>query len=107
MPPAPLGVLRGVRRIFVRNPDGRISRPERVVRLGDTIVVNAAAWRVVRPNRTGTQRPAADIANLFVESTPNSLSLVWQQARIAFRLIEPVGTVLVDADLANLWPFGK
>ena len=104
IPPGPLGAMRGVRRIFIRNPDGGVSRPEHIVRISDTIIVNVAAWRVLGTLGGGTQRSVADIVNLFAEGAANSLSLIWQQARVVFRLVEPVGTVTVNEDEATIWP---
>ena len=108
VPPAPLGPMRGVRRIQVRNPDGGTSRPEKIIRIGDTIVVNVAAWRVLgKTPGVGTTRSVADITNLFTEGAPNSLSLMWQQARVVFRLVEPVGTLVAEDWDANQWPHLK
>ncbi len=85
IPTSPLGSLRGVRRLVVRNNDGGESRGERVVRVGDTIVVRCAAFRVVGTTPSiGTPRSAADIAALFVEGGLNGLTVPWGQARIAF-----------------------
>lgn len=105
IPAAPMGNLRGVRRIVVRNPDGGASRDERVIRLSDTIVVRCTAFRVVGSTPgTGTTRSAAQIASLFDESNPLSVSVPWGQARISFRLVSPVANITTtDAD-ANLWP---
>ncbi|HJV50806.1 MAG TPA: hypothetical protein VJ652_05090 [Noviherbaspirillum sp.] len=100
-----LGGLRGVRRTVVQNPDGGRSRGERVARISDTIVVRCAAFRVVGTTAgVGTTRSAADIANLFLEGAVNSISIPWLQARIAFRLVQPVGTVTVADNNANIWP---
>lgn len=105
IPGGPLGDLRGVRRIAIRNPDGGESRDERVARISDTIVVRCAAWRVVGSTAgTGTQRSAADIDHLFQEGAFFSVSIPWAQARIVFRLVQPVQDVMVDDDIANLWP---
>ena len=101
-----LGALRGVRRIVVRNPNGGTSRDERVVRISDTIVVECAAFRVIGTTPgIGTTRSAADIGNLFIEGAVNSLSIPWAQARIVFRLVQPVATISVADDQANVWPF--
>ncbi|MFZ5638346.1 MAG: IPT/TIG domain-containing protein [Pseudomonadota bacterium] len=105
IPAAPLGAMRGVRRIVVRNPDNGASRAERAIRIGDTIVVKVAAFRVVGTSPgIGTTRSAAQIAALFSETGFLSVSSVWQQARIVFRLVQPVSTITVSDDLANLWP---
>lgn len=105
IPAAPLGSLRGVRRIVVRNPDGGESRDERVSRIGDTIVVRCAAFRVVgATSGVGTVRDAATITSLFTEGSPISIAAPWGQARIAFRLVQPVQNVTVPDDQANLWP---
>lgn len=100
-----LGALRGVRRIVVRNPDGGTSRDERVARISDTIVVRCCAFRVVgiTPG-VGTTRTAAEITNLFNEGAVNSISIPWAQARIVFRLVQPVATIAVADDIANIWP---
>ena len=100
-----LGSLRGVRRLVVRNPEGGTSRDERVARISDTIVVRCAAFRVTGTSPgIGTTRSVADITNLFTEGAVNSLSIPWSQARIVFRLVQPVATISVANDLANLWP---
>lgn len=100
-----LGTLRGVRRLVVRNPEGGTSRDERVARISDTIVIRCAAFRVIGTTPgIGTSRSAADITNLFTEGAVNSLSIPWAQARIAFRLVQPVATINVADDIANLWP---
>ena len=101
-----LGGLRGVRRLFARNPDGGRSRfQDHVVRIGDTIVVKCAAFRVIGTSPgVGTSRSAADIANLFAEGAVNSLSTIWAQARIAFRLVQPVKTISIRDDWATTWP---
>jgi hypothetical protein len=105
VPGGPLGALRGVRRIVVRNPDGGTSRAERVIRIGDTIVVRVAAFRVVGATPgIGTTRTAAEIAALFNEGGLFSVAGPWQQARIVFRLVQPVATVTVADDRANVWP---
>lgn len=105
IPGAPLGNLRGVRRLVVRNPEGGQSRDQRVARISDTIVVRCAAFRVVGNTAgIGTTRSAADITNLFVDGAANSLNIPWAQARIAFRLVQPVATINVADDIANLWP---
>jgi hypothetical protein len=97
--------LRGVRRILVRNPDGGTSRGEFLARLGDTIVVNVAAFRVVGTTPgTGSPRSEAEIAGLFVEGGPNSVSIPWAPARVVFRLVQPVKTVIIDDLRANTWP---
>jgi hypothetical protein len=105
IPGAPMGSLRGVRRIVVRNPDGGASRAERVVRISDTIVVRVAAFRVVgNSTGSGTTRTAAQIADLFAEGPVHSVNVPWGQARIAFRMVQPVGTLTVTDDVAALWP---
>ena len=105
IPAAPLGSLRGVRRLVVRNPEGGTSRDERVARISDTIVVRCAAFRVTGTTPgVGTTRSAADITNLFTEGFVNSVNVPWGQARIAFRLVQPVATISVANDIANLWP---
>jgi hypothetical protein len=105
IPGAPMGSLRGVRRIVVRNPDGGTSRAERVVRISDTIVVRVAAFRVVGNSAgSGTTRSAAQIADLFAEGPIHSVNVPWGQARIAFRMVQPVGTLTVTDDVAALWP---
>lgn len=100
----PLGDLRGVRRIVVRNPDGGESRDERVARISDTIVVNCAAFRVVGTSGGGTVRTAAEVSHLFAEGGLFTVSVPWGTARIAFKLVQPVGTLTVADDIANLWP---
>jgi hypothetical protein len=106
-----LGAARGVRRIRVRNPDGGQSRVGQghVSRLGDTIICNCVAHRILGPTPgDGTSRTAAEIEALFVEGGPNSISLPWAQARIAFRLQGPVRTItLANPMMANLWPEQK
>jgi hypothetical protein len=105
VPGAPMGALRGVRRVVVRNPDGGSSRAERVVRISDTIVVRCAAFRVVGMGASiGTTRTDAEIADLFAEGPVRSVNVPWGQARIAFRLVQPVTTLTVDDDLATVWP---
>ena len=100
-----LGSLRGVRRLVVRNPEGGTSRAQRVARISDTIVVRCAAFRVTGTTPgIGTTRSAADITNLFIEGAVNSLSIPWAPARIVFRLVQPVATINVADDIANLWP---
>lgn len=100
-----LGALRGVRRIVVRNPDGGMSRDERVARISDTIVVRCAAFRVVGTTPgVGTTRTAAEITNLFIEGAVNSISIPWLQARVVFRLVQSVATITVADDIANIWP---
>lgn len=100
-----LGALRGVRRIVVRNPDGAASGDERVIRISDTIVVRVAAFRVVGTTPgVGTTRTDAEIAALFNEGGLFSVAGPWQQARIVFRLVQPVGTVSTTDDNANVWP---
>jgi hypothetical protein len=106
IPPAPLGNMRGVRRIYVRNPDG--GRGEAgAVRIGDTIVVNCAAFRVIGETNPsiGCTRSAADIEKYFVEGGPGALTTVWNQARIAFRLIQPVSDVTYRDGYANMFPY--
>jgi len=105
IPTAPLGNLRGVRRLKVRNPDGGTSRAERVVRISDTIVVPVAAFRVLGTTPgIGTNRSAADITALFPEGNVHSISGPWGVARISFQLVQPVGTITVADDNANVWP---
>ena len=106
IPAAPLANLRGVRRIRVRNPDNGLSRDERVTRISDTIVVRVAAFRLVG-SMTGTQtvRTATEIANLFTEGTPRSISIPWSPARISFQLAQPVMDLMVDDTVANVFPF--
>jgi hypothetical protein len=100
-----LGSLRGVRRIVVRNPDGGTSRAERIIRISDTIVVRCAAFRVIGTTPgTGTTRTAAEISALFNEGAAFSLAGPWGQARIVFRLVQPVSDVTTTDDIANLWP---
>ena len=107
IPKGPLGNLRGVRRIEVRNPDGGTNRDKFAVRIGDTIVVRCAAFAVVGSKpEFSTTRSAAEIANLFAEGAPNSISIPWRQARIAFKLVQPVQTIQLSDDLANMWPKG-
>ena len=97
IPAAPLGNLRGVRRIRVRNPDNGLSRDERVARISDTIVVRVAAFRLVgRTTGTQTVRTAAEIAGLFTEGTAHSISIPWSAARISFQLAQPVMDLIVD-----------
>ncbi|MEH6435698.1 hypothetical protein [Massilia sp. DD77] len=100
-----LGALRGVRRIVVQNPDGGRSRDERVARISDTIVVRCAAFRVVGATAgVGTTRSAAEITNLFAEGAVHSVNVPWGQARIVFRLVQPVATVTTTDTNANVWP---
>ncbi|MCU1695885.1 MAG: hypothetical protein JWR34_1948 [Mycobacterium sp.] len=105
IPPAPLGNLRGVRRIRVRNPDNGLSRDEQVTRISDTIVVRVAAFRLVG-SMTGTQtvRTAAEITDLFTEGTAHSISVPWSAARISFQLAQPVRDLMVDDTVANVFP---
>ena len=108
IPPAPLGPLRGVRRIVVRNPDGGESREEHVARISDTIVVRCAAFRVIgKSPGIGTKRSEPDIASLFNEDAPGSISIPWAPARLVFKLVQPVKTITIDDDLANLWQKDK
>ncbi|ACL65254.1 hypothetical protein A2cp1_1912 [Anaeromyxobacter dehalogenans 2CP-1] len=105
IPPAPLGSLRGVRRIVVRNPDGGTSRDERAIRISDTIVVRVAAFRVVGTSPgSGTTRTAAEIADLFSEGGAFSVTAPWGQARISFRLVQGVTDVSTTDVHANTWP---
>jgi hypothetical protein len=105
MPAALTGNIRGVRRVIVQNPDGGRNRGETIVRIGDTIVVNVAAFKVVGSTPgTGSTRSDADIASLFVEGGANAASIPWAQARIVFRLVQPVQTVTTDDLRANTWP---
>ncbi len=105
VPGAPLGSLRGVRRIRVRNPDGGTSRADMPVRFGDTIIVPIAAFQVLGTTPgIGTARSIADITSLFTESSPHSISVPWAQARISFQLVQPVGTITVVDTNANIWP---
>jgi len=100
-----LGALRGVRRIVIRNPDGGRSRDERVIRISDTIVVRIAAFLVVGTTPgVGTSRTAPEIAALFNEGVLLSVAGPWQQARIVFRLVQPVATITTTDDNANIWP---
>jgi hypothetical protein len=101
----PLGNLRGVRRILVRNPSGGTTQDERVVRIGETIVVRCKAFRAVG-DTTGvtTAHSASEIAALFVESDPNGLAIPWAQAHIAFELVQPVKDIDVPDAVANVWP---
>lgn len=105
IPPAPLGNLRGVRRIHVRNPDSGTSRGEFVARIGDTIVVRVAAFRLVG-SATGTQTPrtAVEIADLFTEGPTHSIDVPWAAARIAFELAQPVADLSVPDEVANVFP---
>jgi hypothetical protein len=105
VPGPPMGAMRGVRRIIVRNPDGGTNRAGTVARFSDTIVVNVAAFRVLGTTPgEGTTRSAADITNLFTEGAPNSISLPWQQGRVVFRLVQPVTDVTTADDHAHIWP---
>ena len=105
IPAAPLGNLRGVRRLKVRNPDGGTSRAERVVRISDTIIVPVAAFRVLGTTPgVGTNRSATDITALFTEGNVHSISGPWGVARISFQLVQSVGTITVADDNANVWP---
>jgi hypothetical protein len=106
IPGGPLGNLRGVRRLRVRNPDNGLSRDERVVRISDTIVVRVAAFRLVG-SMTGTQtvRTAAEITDLFTEGTVRSIAVPWSAARISFQLAQPVTDLMVDDTIANVFPF--
>jgi hypothetical protein len=105
MPAAFPANVRGVRRIVVRNTDGGSNRPETIVRLSDTIVVNVAAFRVVGTTTgAGSPRSETEIANLFVEGGANTVGIPWVPARIAFRLVQPVKTVTIDDLRANMWP---
>jgi hypothetical protein len=105
IPPAPLGNLRGVRRIRVRNPDSGTSRGEFVARIGDTIVVRIAAFRLLG-STTGTHSPrtVAEIADLFTEGPTYSIDVPWAAARIAFELAQPVTDLLVPDEIANVFP---
>lgn len=105
IPGTPLGNLRGVRRIRVRNPDNGLSRDERVTRISDTIVVRVAAFRLVG-STTGTQtvRTAAEITDLFTEGMARSISVPWSAARISFQLAQPVLDLMVPDTVANVFP---
>lgn len=105
IPPAPLGNLRGVRRIRVRNPDSGVSRDEQVTRISDTIVVRVAAFRLVG-SMTGTQtvRTTAEITDLLTEGTAHSISVPWSAARISFQMAQPVRDLMVDDTIANVFP---
>jgi hypothetical protein len=101
----PLGNLRGVRRILVRNPSGGTTRDERVVRIGETIVVRCAVFRAVGDTTAvTTAHSASEIAALFVESDANGLAIPWAQAHIAFELVQPVKNIIVADAIANVWP---
>ncbi|GAO45413.1 IPT/TIG domain-containing protein [Flavihumibacter petaseus] len=100
-----LGSLRGVRRIVVRNPDGGVSRGEKVARISDTIVVRCAAFIVKGTSPgIGTTRTVAEITNLFAEGPAFSITIPWSQARISFRLVQAVTTINVSDTNANIWP---
>ena len=105
VPAAPLGELRGVRRIRVRNPEGGLSLDERVVRLGDTIIVKCAAFRVVGTTPgVGTSRSEVDIAGFFTDGSDRTISSPYTPARILFQLAQPVQTLTIDDALANIYP---
>jgi IPT/TIG domain len=105
IPNPPLGGLRGMRRVRVRNPDGGTNRAEIIVRLGDTILIRVAAFRVLGTTPgIGTARSVTDIASLFTEGDPHSIGVPWAQARISFQLAQPVGTITVADNIANIWP---
>jgi hypothetical protein len=76
-----------------------------VVRISDTIVIPVAAFRVLGTTPgVGTNRSAADITSLFTETSPHSISVPWGTARISYQLVQPVGTINVADDNANIWP---
>jgi hypothetical protein len=108
IPGAPLGDVRGVRRIVVQNPDNGKSRDERVARISDTIVVRCAAFRVIGPDPSFFEPflSTSEIASLFAEDGPLSLSVYpWSQARIVFKLVQPVKEVVGDDNnSAATWP---
>jgi hypothetical protein len=105
IPASPLGNLRGVRRIRVRNPDGGTSRDERIVRISDTIVVPVAAFRVIGTTAgIGTNRSDTDITSLLTETNIHSISGPWGVANVSFQLAQPVATITQADDIANVWP---
>jgi hypothetical protein len=108
IPAGPLGSIRGVRRLRVRNPTGTISQREVVVRIGHEIIVRCAAFRLIGSG-SGDEPPysAGDISSLFVEGAFNALTQVWSQAGIVFRLVAPVKNVLVDDDIAYCFPHDR
>lgn len=100
-----LGSLRGVRRLVVQNPDGGRTEQQFVVRIGGTIVVRCAAFRVVGSSSgVGPARSAAQIEALFVEGSAGSVNVPWAPANIVFELVQPVRDVTVADNLAFVWP---
>ncbi len=108
IPNTSLGGIRGVRRIVVRNPDSGTSRGEHVARIGDTIVVKVAAFRLIG-STTGvsTSRSIADITNLFTDGATHCINVPWAAARIAFELAQPVVEVSVADEIANVFPIDE
>jgi hypothetical protein len=105
MPNGPLGNLRGVRRLRVRNPSGAESEQEVVVRIGRRIIVRCAAFRLVgQDSGVSTSQSKAAIAALFVEGGFNALTDAWAPAGIAFELVGPVQDVQVDDEYAECFP---
>ena len=45
-----------------------------------------------------------EVAALFTEGMPNSLSVPWAQARVVFKLAQPVKTITLTDDVADIWP---
>ncbi len=105
IPGGNLSGLNGVRRIVISNPSGGMSRDERIARIGSKIVIRCAAFRVVGTTPgVGTSRSEADIANLFNDAFPQNINIPWAAANISFKLSQPVQTITVSDNDANLWP---
>jgi hypothetical protein len=107
IPPAPLGALRGVRRIYVRNPDLQRTTGEHVARIGEQRVLKVAAYRVRGYYPTiAPSRSLNDITMFFTNGAPVDIGGPWAQAKIVFTLVQPVTEIEVDDDLAFLFPRG-
>lgn len=105
IPDAPLGNLRGVRRLRVRNPSGATTMNEVVVRIGKQIIVKCAAFRLVgQDSGVTTSQTPQQITALFVEGGFNALTHWWGAADIVFQLVQPVKDVLIDDEIAECFP---
>jgi hypothetical protein len=105
IPPAPLGALRGVRRIYVQNPDLQRSMGEHVARIGEQRVLRVAAYRVRGSYPAfAPSRSLNDITMFLTPGAPFDLGVPWAQAKIVFTLVQPVTEIEVDDDLAYVLP---
>src|SRR6185437_11280832 len=78
IPPAPLGALRGVRRIYVQNPDLQRSMGEHVARIGEQRVLRIAAYRVRGSYPAfAPSRSLNDITMFLTPGAPFDLGLPW------------------------------